>query len=206
MSNRNLTSRLTFVLSILVLTALSGCTGRATSLPESVIVTLPDGTQTEATLGAGVLALADTRWEFKQVYAGGQESATPFVTVVFGTNGELTAFENNTIATEIFGDTILFDGKRHETTQPGVTYTAGTFGAETSDANGFTFVGELNAYATVLGKVATATATADGTFDLTDPNTMTGTFAYDSEVLVDLPGVPADSFTDEFAYIAHRVE
>lgn len=207
MSNRTLTKRCVLVVSVFTVVGLLGCGGgRATGLPESVTIQLPDGTETEATLGAGVLSLADTTWEFTQVWPGGALSGTPFVTITFGPEGELTSFENNTVASEIFGDTILFDGARHNTSQQGLSYAAGTFGAETSDGNGFAFVGELNAFAPILGKVAEATATASGVFDADDPDVMSGTFTFDGEVLVDLPGVPTDPFSDEFDYIAHRVE
>jgi len=206
MSNCTLTKRLVLALGAFTVVDLLGCTGGAAGLPESVTVTLPDGTETQATLGAGVLSLADTTWEFTQVYPSGTLSGTPFVTITFGPEGELTSFKNNTIASEIFGGTLLFDGERHNTSQQGLTYAAGTFGAATSDASGFAFVGELNAFAPVLGKVATATATATGEFDADDPDVMTGTFTFNGEVLVELPGVPTDPFADEFDYIAHRVD
>jgi len=206
MSNCTLTKRLVFTLGAFAVISLLGCSGSATGLPESVTVALPDGTQAEATLGAGVLALADTTWEFTRVYAGGTLGGTPFIRVTFGPEGELTSFEDNTIATELFGDTILFDGAMHATSQEGVSYTAGTFGAATSDATGFAFVGEINAFAAVLGKVATATVTARGEFDADDPNIMSGTFMFEGEVLVEVPGVPADSFADQFDYVARRVE
>ncbi len=206
MSNCTLTKRVVLVVSVFTVVGLLGCTGGAAGLPESVTVQLPDGTETEATLGAGVLSLADTTWAFTQIYPGGGISGTPFVTIAFGPEGELTSFENNTVASEIFGATILFDGARHNTTQQGLTYAAGTFGAETSDGTGFAFVGELNAFAPVLGKVATAMATASGEFDADDPDVMTGTFTFEGAVLIELPGVPTDPFFDEFDYIAHRVE
>ena len=49
-------------------------------------------------------------------------------------------------------------------------------------------------------------ATASGEFDADDPDVMTGTFTFEGEVLVELPGVPTDPFFDEFDFIAHRVE
>jgi len=206
MSNCTLTRRITLVVTVFALVSVLGCTGGSSGLPETVTVQLPDGTQAEATLGAGVLSLADTTWEFKQVYGSGTISGTPFMTISFGPEGELTSFENNTIAAEMFGDTILFDGERHSTSQEGVTYAAATFGAETSDASGFTFVGNLNAFAPVIGKVATATATATGEYDPDDPNAMTGTFTFEGEVLVEMPGAPTEPFLEEFSFVANRVE
>ena len=53
MSNCTLTKRVVLVVSVFTVVGLLGCTGGGTGLPESVIVQLPDGTETEATLGAG---------------------------------------------------------------------------------------------------------------------------------------------------------
>ncbi len=177
-----------------------GCSG--SSLPETVIITLPDGTQTEATLGSGVLSLADTTWTF---YQGSVISGVPFVTITFGPDGELTAFEDNTISTEVFGDTILFDGNRHDTAFPGLSYSAATYGAETSDSTGFSFVGQLDAFVIILGQVADGVAEATGTFDADDPNIMTGNFSFTVDITVEIPGVPVEDTMDSFAFIAQKV-
>lgn len=206
MSNCVPVKRLMIVTTALSLVGLTGCGAGATGLPQSVTIELPDGTTTEATLGAGVISLADSTWAFHQSFEGGGSSSVPFVTITFGPEGELTSFEDNTIAAEIFGDTLIFDGQRHDTTQPGLTYAAATFGAETSDASGFAFVGELNAFAPILGTVASATATADGEFDPEDPDVMSGSFAFVADILVELPGVPTETIEESFDYRATRVE
>ena len=206
MSNFVPTKRLIFVTAALAAVGLTGCgTGGATGLSTSVTLDLPDGTTTEATLGAGVASLANSTWSFSQSFPSGGTASAPFMTISFGPDGELTSFEDNTISPEIFGDTILFDGQRHETSQAGLSYAAATFGAETSDASGFAFVGELNAYAPILGTVATATATADGQFDPDDPDVMTGSFSFVADVVVELPGVPTDTIEQTFDYRAQRV-
>ena len=188
--------------SAMAIAMITGC-GSRNSLPSTVTVELPDNSEAQVTLGAGVLSLANSTWEF--FATSGSAQGLPFVTITFGPDGNLEAFEDSTIIPqEIFGPTILFDQQRHNTAQPGLTYEAGVGGAETSDASGFAFVGILNAYAPVLGKVATATATTSGTFDADDPDVMTGMFSYEIDVLVNFPGIPADT-QDEFSYIAHRV-
>lgn len=179
----------------------AGCGVGGPGLPQSVDVTLPDGTTTTATLGSGVVSLANSKWEFVATSGSGQ--GLPFVTIQFGENGELDRFTENTIAADIFGDTIIFDGATHNTTTPGVTYAAATFGAETSDASGFAFEGRLNGFAAGL-TVATATANASGSLDPDDPNRMTGRFAFEADISV--PGVPQDSFAQVFNFVATKVE
>ena len=60
----------------------------------------------------------------------------PFVTVVFGANGELLAFENSTFSQDILGSTVIFDGSRQPTSMDGLEYAATTFGAATVDGTG----------------------------------------------------------------------
>ena len=181
-----------------------GCGTQGGAIPDLVTLELPDGTTTTATLGAGVASLANSTWEF---YITGQidlspAQAVPFVAISFGPEGELTQFDQNTFSPEIFGDTIYFDGKRHNTNQTGLAYSAATYGAETSDATGFTFVGRLAAFAAGLN-AANATATASGTFDSNDPNTMTGEFSF--SVRVTITSIP-DANTDQaYTYVAYRV-
>lgn len=187
----------------LVLSAILGCGGNNTSLPGTVIIALPDGTETEVTLGSGVLSLANTTWQFFST--GPAAPAAPFVTVVFGPDGQLVRFEDNTFSPEVFGSTILFDGNRHDTSQPGLTYAAGTYGAETSDAAGFSFVGQLNAFFAGV-EVATATATATGALDPNDPTVMTGTFEFTTTIEVETPGLPAGNETDSLNFRATRID
>lgn len=175
-------------------------TGTVNGLPSSLEVTLPDGTQTPATLGSGVLSLADTTWQFFRTADNLQGGA--FVTVRFGSEGQLLAFENSTIAPQIFGTSILFDGQRHNTTQAGLQYAAATYGAESADATGFAFEGRLKAFAAGL-EAATATASATATYDAADPNVIRGTFRFKSEVT--LLSVPDANVDDEFSFLGRRV-
>ncbi len=177
----------------------AGCGGGG-SLPDTVTVELPDGTSAVVSLGAGVPSLADSTWQFYQSFGSGQ--SLPFMLITFGPQGDLASFENNSIAPEIFGDTILFDGERHATAQAGLSYVAATYGAETSDATGFAFQGLLTAYAAGF-KAAEATTIASGTFAPDDPDTMTGEFSIVSEVTI--MEMPEANIDESFAFIAHRV-
>ncbi|MHC5108700.1 MAG: hypothetical protein ACYTHJ_02330 [Planctomycetota bacterium] len=176
---------------------MAGCNPR-NGLPATVDVELPDGTVVETTLGSGVISFADSSWQFFRT----SNQNTPFVTVVFGSDGELVAFEDNTIATSIFGDTILFDGTEHPTSQAGLSYAAATFGAQTSDAQGFAFDGEVTAFAAGI-QAAEATASASGEFDGDDVDTVRGTFTFSSRVT--LLDIPEGNLDDEFTFIGRRV-
>ncbi len=184
--------------------ASTGCGNRNNAVPETVTVELPDGTSTTATLGAGVPSLADSTWEF--FVTGDLEDPAaqglPFLVITFGPEGELTRFDGNTFSPEIFGDTLYFDGKNHSTNQQGLSYTAGTYGAETTDATGFSFVGRLTALAAGF-TAANATITATGTFDAEDPDTMTGELTFSVRTTVDF--IPNGNMDEDFAFIAHRV-
>lgn len=187
------------VCSVCFLAALPGCFGN-NSLPPTVTIDLPDGSQTQATLGSGVIALANTTWDFFRVANNAQ--GISFVTVRFGPAGNLERFDDNTIASSIFGSTILFDGQRHDTSQPGLQYAAATFGAETSDSMGFAFQARLTGFiAGIEGADATATATAE--FDPNDPNVVTGTFTFTSRVT--LLDIPEGNIDDEFSFRGERV-
>jgi len=189
------------LLAFTFLYVMFGCGGIGGSgLPGTVTVNLPDGTQVQASLGDGVPSLANSTWEFNQDLSNGQ--SLPFITIAFGPNGELDRFENNTIANQIFGDTIVFDGQRHSTTQQGLTYAAATYGAETSDATGFAFEGHLTAFAAGFS-VATATAAASGTFDADNPDSMHGTFSFTTQVSV--PGITDGNMDESFSFVANRV-
>jgi len=178
----------------------AGCT-QNNNLPGQVEVELPDGTTVQTTLGSGVLSLADSTWDFFRTGSSAQGAA--FVRVQFGPEGQLTRFENNTIAREIFGATIIFDGARHNTTQQGLQYAAATYGAETADSTGFSFQGLLTAFFGGL-EAANATASAAGTFDADDPNVVRGTFAFSSRVT--LLSIPEGNQDDEFSFEARKVD
>jgi hypothetical protein len=152
-------------------------------------------------LGSGVITLADTEWDFFNTGANAQ--AAPFIRVRFNENGSLRSFENNTLAQEVFGSRILFDGRRHATNQFGLDYTAATYGATTEDGTGFAFEGRFTAFAGGLIEAANGRASATGTFDPDDPNVMRGTFSYSMHVTIDL--IPYPDQADEFSFVAERV-
>ncbi len=189
------------VLPILGLFAfMMGACGSSGTLPSTVLVDLPDGTSVEVEEGAGVTALANTTWRFFR--SSGTAQGLPFLTISFGPEGNLAGFADNTIAPQIFGSEILFDGEKHETAMSGVAYAASTYGAETVDGSGFAFAGRMTAwYGPIV--VGEATATATGTFDPDDPNTMTGTFAFTTELT--FFEIPEAEIDEEFFFVAHKV-
>lgn len=182
-----------------VMTMMIGCTG-ASTLPTSLTIELPDGTTVEATAGDGVATLANSTWDFFQTTATGQ--TLPFITISFGEMGNLLAFENSTVAQDIIGTSLRFDGVRREAKMAGLSYEAATFGAETADSTGFTFVGQVALFAIGL-KAGDATATAQGTFDPNDPDVMTGTFEFTT--VITLLDIPEANTTDMFNFRATRM-
>ena len=153
-------------------------------------------------MGSGVISLADSDWDFFR--GTGDPGGAAFVRVRFGSDGNLESFLDNTIASEIFGSEIVFDGQRHATAQPPLEYAAATYGAETSDSTGFTFEGRLSAYAAGF-EAATATATAMAEFDDSDPNIVRGTFSFTSQVLLFAEMFPQGNMDDEFLFVGRRV-
>ena len=183
--------------------AVAGCAQSRSTLPSTVEVELPDGTSVSVEQGSGVASLANSAWEFTD--ANGQA----FVIIRFGPKGELTKFEDNTIASDILGTTLLFDGETHDTGVPPVQYTAATFGAETTTGTGFGFQGLLSASVPIIGSVGSGEASATGTFSATDSNVMTGTFTYAFEVNSSLPfEIPfsTDNLNGTIRFTATRVE
>ena len=179
---------------------LAGCGLGGSDLPSAVTVELPDGSTVEAGKGDGVASLESSTWDFSRTASNGQ--GTVFVTVVFDENGALARFENSTIASEIFGSTIKFDGIRHNTTQQGLQYVGATYGASTSDATGFAFEGLMKAYAAGI-EAATATASSWGVYDPDDSNVIRGEFAFTT--VVTLLSIPEGDQDENWTYIGHRV-
>lgn len=193
----------TWLLGTVILVG-TGCGNRSSAVPDRATVELPDGTTTTVTLGSGVPSLADSTWNFYvtgnlEVPSG---QSQPFLSITFGPEGELTRFDDNTFSPEIFGDTIYFDGANHNTNQAGLSYSAGTYGAETADASGFSFLGRLTAFAAGF-TAANATVTASGMFDADDPDTMTGELTFSVRATVDF--IPEANMDQGYTYIAHRV-
>ena len=202
------TNRLHFIFlcALSVSTALIsiGCGSGGSGFPSSIEITLPDDTTTTAEVGSGVASLADSEWEVFRVAADGVTRTTMVVTLVFNGKGGVSQFDDNTIASEIFGSQILLDGVRHNTTQQGLQYSAATYGAE--NESGFTFEARLLAFAAGI-EAANGFATATGTFDENDPDMMTGTFAFKTVVtLFSNSSLAADgNQEDEFPFIAFCV-
>ena len=193
-----------FVLSTIACFVLAGC--GAGGLPATNTVTLPDGTTQNVTLGSGVISLANTEWQFFRTASNAAGAA--FVKVQFGAEGNLEAFADNTIASYLFGSTVLFDGQKHDTSQASISYAAATYGAETSDATGFAFVTEMVAYAGPLS-VATMTATATAEYDPDDPNVVYGEFEYTAELsslAESFVDIPAESLSDSFTFMGQKVD
>lgn len=178
-----------------------GCGAGRSGLPSEVTIVLPDDTSVTVDEGSGAPSLADSSWQFFRT--AGNAQSTAFATVNFGADGNLESFEDSQLAPEIFGDTVIFDNSRRPTKQPGLQYAAATYGAETSDASGFTFEGRLTAFAVGL-QAGSGTASASGTFDPDDSDTVHGTFLFSSRVtLIDLPNANRD---DEFTFVGRRVK
>ena len=191
------------VLPTLFCLVLPGCAGKP-PVPSSVDVVLPDGTTVTATMGSGVISLANSVWGFCRS-ATNPDCLNPFMVVHFNSTGSLESFQDNTIASQIFGDTILFDGIAHNTAQAGLQYVAATFGAETSDSSGFTFEGRLTGLAAGF-EAATATATATAEFDPVDPDVVFGTFSFSSEILLFPEMFPGGNIDDSFPFAGRRLE
>ena len=187
-------------LAALLSMGILGCPSSQSALPGSLTIDLPDGTSVVVERGSGAPSLANSHWQFFRVANNAQSQA--FVTIGFGPDGELESFEENTIAPEIFGDTILFDGQRHSTTQQGVEYAAATYGAETADAGGFAFEGRLTGFFSGF-QAATATATASADYDPGDPDTVRGTFSFSTRVTI--TSIPEANMDDEFPFEGRRV-
>lgn len=203
MRTKSITAIALIVATFAIVPSLGGC-GAAATVPDELEITLPDGTTTNATLGSGVISLANSEWVVTRNFATGQ--GVPFVRFVFNENGGITEFRDNSIAPEIFGDTLFFDGARHETNQPGISYEAGVFGAGTEDGTGVTFVVRVAAFAVGL-QVASAEASVVAT--IVDDSTMSGTLSFSIEItdlvtsFIDL-GNFVDN--DEFEFTATRLE
>lgn len=183
----------------IVLFGLAGC--GANTLPSTVVVELPDGTTVEVDQGAGVPELANTSWKF--IRTAGEAQGLPFATISFNADGALEAFDNNTIAQEILGSTVLFDGSRHATSIDGLEYAATTFGAATNDGTGFAFEGRFTAFFFGIA-VGEGEAGASGSFDPDDPDTITGTFSFSMEITVPIE-IPGVNQNETFPFVAQRI-
>jgi len=179
----------------------AGCGTGNNGLPAAIEVELPDGTTVTVDAGGGAAKLADSTWDFTNTSGVGQ--GIPFVRIRFGENGNLSQFENSLLTQDVFGDDVVFDGRRRATRQKGLEYAASTFGAQTGDGAGFSFEGRLTAFFAGI-QVGVGTATASGTFDPDDPDTMTGTFTFVSSLTVpiEIPNAEQDL---EFSFVARRI-
>ncbi len=193
-------ARTSLTFSILALSSLvaSGCGIGGAALPEGVSVRLPDDSTAQAALGVGPQSLANSSWEFFR--AADDRLITR---VRFNADGGVEElFDNRAVAAEVFGAQILCDGKSHATQTEGLTYSAGSYGAE--NASGFSF--QMRAVAKYTGiEVGTGTATISGSHD---GQRMDGTFGFKTTLTsiaaTILPKEAAAS--DEFAFYALLIE
>jgi hypothetical protein len=183
MQNKLLIPASLFSALLLSLPLLTSC-GNNANLPQALEVTLPSGIVTNAQVGTGPASLANSEWRVYRVANNAQ--GTPFLTLIFNEDGGISEFADNSIAPQIFGDTIILDGQRHPTTQEGLTYAAAVYGTESDDGSEIAFEVRLRGYAASL-VAATGEASAQAT--RIDEDTMEGTFYYKTEVtIVDIPG------------------
>jgi len=167
------------------------------SLPSQVEVTLPDDSTTKSKLGSGPVSLANTSWSMYRA------STNRLLTRIrFNEEGGVAElYDNVAVAAGVFGSTIKADGVSHSTATKGVTYTAGSYGAEND--SGFSF--ELKAKAFYSGfQVGTGTAYASGTHD---GQNMEGIFGFKTSV-TGIAGLvlPDDAnASDEFEFYATRI-
>ena len=189
---------------VFAVTALVGCNGG--SGPETLTVTLPDGTEVTVGQDEGAPSLANSSWELR---SGG----TPFVTLVFDSGGNLTMLRDFTLASDILGSEIILDDKKHDTGITAVQYSAISFEAETLDGTGFVIDTQLFAFVPILGEIANGTAVATSTLDPDDSDIMTGDFVFDitfdiPAALASLipPGVSLDDIHQDLDFTAFRVE
>lgn len=184
-------------LSLVALIALTGC-GFG---PQTFAFELPDGTILIVPSRSGPESLANSAWALIDAATG-----TTIVTIRFGPAGNIERFENNTIAQDVLGSTLIFDGRRHDTSIPLVEYEAVAFGAPIS-ATGFVFHAEMTALAPLVGEVASGVADVSGEVD-PETDIMMGTLSFEFELsslasrFVD---VPEESLTGEFVFTATRV-
>ena len=179
---------------------LIGCGAGGTSFPEKTQLELLDGTLIDADRDGGAPSLASSAWDFFRQ----NDNGTPglfLVHIEFGPDGNLTGFEENTLAAEVFGQTIILDGERHDTTQEGVSYAGATYGGEAETGLGFEV--RVAAYYSAF-QVAEGYASAIGEF--TDEDTIEGMFTFRTEVsdLAESFVGPEANQDDEFAIIAYR--
>ncbi len=180
---------------------LAGCGSGPSDVPGSVMVQLPDGTEVRAPLGSGVSRLADTQWDL--FAASPTAQGIPFLRIRFNPNGSLRSFVDNTFAPEILGSTLLFDGRRHETKQFGLAYTAATYGAQTADGLGFGFQGRATAFAAGLVEAATARASATAMLDPDDATILRGVFTF--SIHVKITGIPTPPAQDPINFVGYLV-
>lgn len=183
---------------------LNACGAGSNSLPSQIDVDLPDGTTVTANKGDGVVSLTNSSWTVFRRTSDGAAQGASLLTLTFDGNGALQKFENSTIASDIFGPTLFFDSQVHNTTQQGLTYTAATFGAATTDGVSFAFEARMVAFFAGL-RAANGSASASGSF--VDDDTIHGDFAYKTQVTLaqNSPIAEQGNQEDAFPFVAYRV-
>lgn len=176
-----------------------GCGLGGPVLPTSLKIELPGGEEQVAQIGSGPVSLADSEWAF---FRGSSPSGTQFVRLIFDEDGGIESFQDNTIAREIFGDTIILDGQRHNTAQQGLSYVAGVYGAETASGDGIAFEVRIKGFFAGID-AATGSASASATFTNEEHTEMNGTFAF--SIVVTIADIPGGNQSDEFEFTAMRI-
>ncbi|HNQ21810.1 MAG TPA: hypothetical protein PKK06_01825 [Phycisphaerae bacterium] len=200
MSNTSVRGALVAVVAMTTVGLVGGC-GSGGGFAKTASLELLDGTIIEAPMSGGAPSLANSEWMFYRRNADGTPGA-PLVRVPFGPDGNLISFEDNTLAVDVFGETIILDGERHDTSTDGVSYAAATYGAE--GASGLGFQVQVFAY---YSSFQVAEGEASLIAEYVDADTLVGTFYFRTEVsdlAANYVGTGANQ-EDEFEVIALRV-
>lgn len=191
----------TIALCSVGLLLLAGCSGGG--LPSSIELELPDGTVVSAEQGSGVPSLAEKSIVVYRL-VGDNRQTTPALILELNENGSIESIADNTLAADVFGDELILDGARHNTTQSGLTYAAATYGAEDT-TGGLAFEMRLQAY---FAGLSAAHGFANATGEYVDEDTIEGTFTFVSEVtlLANSPIAEQGNQNDTFEFSADVVE
>lgn len=176
----------------------AGCFAPPPDLPQTYNVTLPSGQSRTVAAGTGPGALANTIWDCYRKPSSSGATGPFIVSVEFGPRGEVRRFfDNAAYYPQLLGPELLPDGSLHANAFPGMTYTAGSFGA--SVGSDFGFAAPLDLY---LGgsRIGTGVAYAYG---VVVGDRLEGTFGYSTKIL--LGGSPFGSGgSDEYLFYAIR--
>jgi hypothetical protein len=157
----------------LTLVVLTGC-GASTSpnLPDSLTITMPNGSTQTVNLGSGPAALANSTWACYRV----TDNTTLLARLEFGADGKILRIYDNTFLPEQIGTEFTPDGLVHSLAIYGVEYAAGSFGISVGQDFGFSV--PINAW--FLGtQVVSGTVYGSGTVGT---NSFTGKIGYTAQI------------------------